>query len=83
VVALLVDTDGVDVDLKDNKGRTPRFLAAENGNEGVAWRLLRTSGVDPASKDVLGRTPLMIAEEEQREEVVRQIQTWDGLHSEA
>jgi ankyrin repeat protein len=29
VVALLLDTDGVDVDVKDNKGRTPLFLAAE------------------------------------------------------
>jgi hypothetical protein len=30
VVALLVDTDGVVVDLKDNKERTPLFLAEEN-----------------------------------------------------
>ena len=81
VVTLLLDTDGLDVNLKDNKGRTPLFLAAENGNEAVAWLLFRINGVGPGSKDALGRTPLMIAEE-QREEVVRQIQTWTGLHSE-
>lgn len=65
VLALLLDTDGVDVDLKDNKGRTPLFLAADNANEAVAWLLLRTNGVDRGSTDALGRTPLMIAEEEQ------------------
>lgn len=68
---LLLDADGVDVDVKDNKGRIPLFLAAEHGNKTVAWFLLRTSGVNPASKDEFGRTPLMIAEDEQREDVVR------------
>jgi hypothetical protein len=52
----------------------PLFLAAENGNEGVVWLLLRTNGVDSSSKDTLGRMLLMIAEEKQRGEVVRQIQ---------
>lgn len=50
VSKLLLDTDGVDVDLKDNKGRTPLFLAAENGNEAVVWLLLRTNGIDPGRK---------------------------------
>lgn len=52
------------MDLKDNKGRTPLFLAAENGNEAVAWLLLRIKGVNPGSKDTLGRTPLMIVDKE-------------------
>jgi ankyrin repeat protein len=79
VVALLLDTDVVDVDLQDNKGRTPIYLAAEDGNEAAVWLLLRTNRVDPYSEDSLGRTPLMIAEEEQREEVVGQLQTWTRL----
>jgi ankyrin repeat protein len=57
------------VDVKDNKGQTPLFLAAENGNEVIAWLLLETNGVDPGSKDALGRTPLMIAEEQRRSKV--------------
>jgi ankyrin repeat protein len=51
VIALLLDTYGVDVDWQDNKGRTPLFLAAESGNEAAVWLLLRTNAVDPDSKD--------------------------------
>lgn len=54
VVALLVDTDGINVDLKDNKGRTLLFLVVENGYEGVAWLLPRTNGVDLGLKILLG-----------------------------
>jgi hypothetical protein len=72
---LLLDTHGVDVDLKDTHGRIPLFLPAENGNEGVAWRLIIINGVDPGSKYALGRTPLRITEEDERENVLRQIQT--------
>ena len=68
-------------DVNDNKGRTPPFLAAENGNEMVVRLLLGANGVNPGSNDVLGGTPRMIAEEEQREEVVGQIQAWTGLRS--
>lgn len=54
VVTLLVDTDGINVDLKDNKGWTLLFLVVENGYEGVAWLLSRTNGIDLSLKILLG-----------------------------
>ncbi|KAK5108065.1 hypothetical protein LTR62_008839 [Meristemomyces frigidus] len=49
------------VDVKDKKGRTPLWLAAENGHEAIVKILLETGKVNPDSKDKTGRTPLLCA----------------------
>jgi len=50
LVKLLLSTDKVDVDLKDNWGRTLVLLAAKSGFEVVVRLLLDTSKVDADSK---------------------------------
>ena len=64
VVKLLLDTGKVDVDSKDEYGRTPLWIAAENGHEAVVKLLLDTGKVDADSKDNNGQTPLLIADKE-------------------
>ncbi|RYC81153.1 hypothetical protein BFJ63_vAg15952 [Fusarium oxysporum f. sp. narcissi] len=58
IVKLLLATEGVDVNLKDDYGRTPLSWASENGHEEIVKLLLATEGVDVDSKDDYGRTPL-------------------------
>jgi hypothetical protein len=55
---LLLDTGKVDVDSKDNEGRTPLSYAASDGQEAAMKLLLDTDKVDIDSKDRDGRTPL-------------------------
>ncbi|KAF2192361.1 ankyrin, partial [Zopfia rhizophila CBS 207.26] len=61
----------VDVDSKDEAGRTPLSWAAENGREAVVKLLLETGKVDVDSKDNYGRTPLSWAAERGHEAVVK------------
>ncbi|KAL8365148.1 hypothetical protein RB595_004117 [Gaeumannomyces hyphopodioides] len=58
VVKLLLATGKVDVESKDEQGRTPLSWAAANGHETVVKLLLATGKVDVESKDKQGRTPL-------------------------
>jgi ankyrin repeat protein len=58
---LLLDTGKVDVDSKDNNGRTLLLYAAWLGQEAVMKLLLDTGKVDVDSKDNEGRTPLSYA----------------------
>ncbi|RYP66398.1 hypothetical protein DL771_007807 [Monosporascus sp. 5C6A] len=67
------DHVGIDVDVKDNHGRTLLSWAAENGNEAVVRQLLATGKVDIDTKDNSGRTPLSLAAENGNEAVVRQL----------
>jgi ankyrin repeat protein len=53
-----LDTSKVDVDAKDNYGRTPLSCAAQNGHQAVVKQLLDSGKVDVDSKDNYGRTPL-------------------------
>ena len=73
VVKLLLETDKVDVDSKDNyDGRTPLSWAAERGHEAVVKLLLETGKVDVDSKDSqYGRTPLSLAAMRGHEAVVK------------
>jgi len=59
VVKLLLATDSVDPDSKDNVGRTPLSWAAWSGHDVNVKAAARTSGVIPDSKDKHGRTPLL------------------------
>lgn len=57
VVKLLLDTQKVDVDLKDSNGWTPLSMAAENGHEAVVKLLLDTQMVDVDLKNKVGTWP--------------------------
>ncbi|KAL8364524.1 hypothetical protein RB595_003687 [Gaeumannomyces hyphopodioides] len=72
VVKLLLAIGKVDVDAKDNDGRTSLSWAAENGHEAVVKLLLATGKVDVDAKDKRwGQTPLSWAAEEGHEAVVK------------
>ena len=58
MVKLLLDTNKVDVDLRDVDGYTPLLRAAHYRHEAAAKLLLDTGKVDANSKNILGRTPL-------------------------
>jgi ankyrin repeat protein len=77
MVKLLVDTGKVDVDFKDENGRTPLSWAAEEGHEAVVKLLVDTGKVDIDSKDGDGRTPLSRAAKERHEAVVKLLQVED------
>lgn len=61
IVELLLDTDRVDPDAKDEDGRTPLSWAAQMGNEKIVQLLLATISVDPDAMDNDGKTPLLRA----------------------
>ncbi|KAH7129683.1 putative kinesin, partial [Dactylonectria estremocensis] len=62
---------GADVNVKDQKGRTPLSWAAEQGNEAIA-RLLVEAGADKEAKDGHGgRGPLHYAAEQGHEAIAR------------
>ncbi|OBT59915.1 hypothetical protein VE03_10522, partial [Pseudogymnoascus sp. 23342-1-I1] len=61
VVKLLLDTDNVDADSKNEVGLTPLFLTAENGHEAVVKLPLGTGKVDADSKDRYGQSLLLLA----------------------
>ncbi|KAI1735361.1 nb-arc and ankyrin domain-containing protein [Xylaria scruposa] len=63
VVQILLDTDKVDVDSKNNLNRTPLSYAAKNGHLAVVQLLLNTGKVDVDSKDLFHQTPLSYAAE--------------------
>ncbi|KAH7462318.1 hypothetical protein FOMA001_g18690 [Fusarium oxysporum f. sp. matthiolae] len=71
VVKLLLATEGVGVDSKDEYGKTPLSLAATFGNEATVKLLLETEKVDVDSKDETGRTPLFLAAEDGHEAIVK------------
>jgi ankyrin repeat protein len=74
-VAILLDTDKVNVNLKDPDGRTPLSWAAESGSEAVVKFLFNIGIVDVDSKDRDGQTPLLWATRNGREAVVELIQS--------
>jgi ankyrin repeat protein len=50
VVKLLLATNGVELDSKDNTGRTPLAWASDSGHEAVVKLLLESHGIDPDPK---------------------------------
>ncbi|RYP14268.1 hypothetical protein DL765_006497 [Monosporascus sp. GIB2] len=72
MVRLLLATNGVNTNLRDNKsGQTPLNWAAANGYETVVQLLLDTNKVDINSRDNNSRTPLQWAVERGYETIVR------------
>ncbi|EXL63853.1 hypothetical protein FOPG_19875 [Fusarium oxysporum f. sp. conglutinans race 2 54008] len=71
MVKLLLATGKVDINVKENVGRTPLSNAAMRGHETVATLLLSHDSVDPDQEDHYGSTPLSIAVRNSRTEVVK------------
>jgi hypothetical protein len=57
IVKLLLETEGVEADLKDNGGRSPLLRAAHQGHEAVVKLLLQNRAA-PDFKDNFSQTPL-------------------------
>jgi ankyrin repeat protein len=79
ITAVVNSEDNVDVDSKDEKGRTPLLWAAANGHETVVKLLLDKEGVDPDSKDKIRRTPLWWAAANGHETVVKLLLDREGV----
>ncbi|CZR67662.1 uncharacterized protein PAC_17561 [Phialocephala subalpina] len=71
MVKRLLDTGQVELDFKDQEGRTPLSSAARNGHEAVVKLLLATRQVEVNSKDPSGRTPLWWAAWNNHEAVLK------------
>ncbi|KAF4331614.1 nucleoside phosphorylase domain protein, partial [Fusarium beomiforme] len=69
VVKLLLDTGKVDVDAKDQSGRTPLSWAAGRGRVDIVKLLLDTGQVNIDSQDKDGKTPLWWAAFEWRDDI--------------
>jgi ankyrin repeat protein len=78
VVKLLLKWYEVDVDSKDNDGRTPLSRAALRGHEAVVELLLKTGNADVEAKDNDGRTPLLLNAAYGHEGVVRAAAAREG-----
>ena len=71
VVQYLIKQDGVQIDLKVDRGRTPLLWAAMRGHEAIIRLLIERDGVQINSKDDEGRTPLSSAAEIGQEAIVK------------
>ncbi|KAF2628423.1 ankyrin [Macroventuria anomochaeta] len=61
VVRLLLDTDEIDVNSEDDRGRTPLFWAAMEGKSHLVELLLSADEVNLEKRDKSGFTALMLA----------------------
>lgn len=68
---LLIGRDDVNVDSKDNEGRTPLSVAAEEGYEDIVQLLTGRDDVDVDSEDKHGRTPLSHVVYNRKVDIVR------------
>ncbi|KAH6632825.1 hypothetical protein F5144DRAFT_651458 [Chaetomium tenue] len=78
---LLLETDGVDPDARDNRLQSPLARAAVNGRVHLAELLLHSGGnrVDVNSKDKYGLTPLGLAASYGHEPIVRLLLAQPGI----
>ncbi|KAH5602359.1 hypothetical protein HBI45_122960 [Parastagonospora nodorum] len=70
VLALVLPNCKVDVNAKDNAGRTAVVLAIQQGCKSIVELLLSTGRIDVNTKKITGRTPLMWAIRHGRKDMV-------------
>lgn len=71
MVKMLLAIDGVDLNLKDDHGRTALAFAVEKNQEVVVRILLANDKVDPNTADEAGRTPIIRANEGGYETIIK------------
>lgn len=79
VKRLLITVSSIDVNLKDDNGRTPLALAASAGHEDVVKILTELEGIDINTQNVEGRTPLFLAVYGGHERVTKMLLEHPGL----
>ena len=52
---ILLEREDVNPDRLDNRGRTPLWLAAKNGREGVVKLLLEREDVSPTGQSIMAK----------------------------
>lgn len=57
----LLSSDNVDVNVRDEDGKTPLHIAVINQNRNIINKLLDSENIDVNSQDNLGKTPLLYA----------------------
>jgi ankyrin repeat protein len=80
VVKLFLQTEGIDVNSKDDYGQSTAFLvASEKGHDAVVKPLLQMDGIDINSKDRNGWTALSLASENGHDAVVKLLLQKEGI----
>ena len=79
IVKLLLTEDSMDINFKDNEGRTPLWWAAKGGHSEVVKLLLVKDSIELDPKDCKGRTPLLRAARNGHSEVVNLLLAEDGI----
>ncbi|KAI5810769.1 hypothetical protein BZA77DRAFT_162222, partial [Pyronema omphalodes] len=80
VVKLLLDTDGIDINSKDDVyGQTALSWASEKGRASVVKLLLDADGIDINSQSISGRTALSWACQNGHDSVVKLLLQADGI----
>ena len=76
IVQRLLNTGKIDIDSKDNYGRTPFSGAAWRGHQAIVQLLLNAEKIEIDSKDKYGRTPLWWAASNGHEGVVALLKSY-------
>lgn len=68
---------GMDVNICDEKGRTPIFFASSNGHQDLCFYLLK-KGADPNKTDINGKSAISIAIQKEFQEIVSLLQLYSS-----
>ncbi|KAJ6282319.1 ankyrin repeat-containing domain protein, partial [Bipolaris maydis] len=80
ILKALLEQDRIDINAKDNNGRTPLWTAAQGGHEGIVRLLVEQDRIDINAKDNNGKTPLWTAAQGGHEGVVRLLVEQDSIN---
>lgn len=61
VFKMILNSDGIDPNMRDNSNRTPLSVAAQYGHHNIVKLLLETPGIEVDPKENSGKTPLYYA----------------------